>query len=229
MKGHKLKPEDSRTIHPQESPDFFSETDPFFLCCNITVRLNAAVCRRIAASIGILISWIMSSCGSLYHAVFAGSTIASVNIQGTLSASPSFLYLIPIPGIIVLRIWYLYSGHRFGRIAIISCFAASIVIDVVLVTLDWSSMGFLYEPSYGCVPQHATHAWQLSVHHLVLHSLLYIAATVPAVLSWRRDKRSPLAAHILREYVAHTIDIRSSNDHTFLIRIAVVAYSTSQY
>lgn len=150
-----------------------------------------------------------------------------MNIQGTLDPILSFPYFIPIPGIIVLRIWYLYSGRTFGRVIVAVCFAASIAVDVVLVARDWPRMGFLYDSAMGCVPKYATNAWELFVHHLVLHSVLYVAATVPAVQSWYREKHSPLASHILREYVDHAFESKSQTNSRSWFAEAV--YSTSPY
>lgn len=135
--------------------------------------------------------------------------------------------LITTSAIIVLRVWHLYSGRPIGRAFIMICFGASIVIDVVLIALGWTEMNSLYIPSYGCIPMKATHAWRMSVHHLVLHSILYLLTTFPALQSWYQHKNSPLITHILREYAFYLTYGRSTADvhlmHT------VVGSSTSPY
>lgn len=142
----------------------------------------------------------LSSCTGLVYALFTVDMFALCNIQGS-SFSPCdqmfrcHLY----SGIIVLRVWYLYTNRRIGRIIIVACYVASVGIDFGLLAMEWKELEPFYIPGLGCAAPRAPHIWRLFIQHLILHTILYIATTIPAVQMWHQKKGSPVMARLMRE------------------------------
>ena len=92
-----------------------------------------------------------------------------------------------------------YFGEGGCRDQELACYAASIVVDFVLLGIEWHELKPSYVPSIGCTPPNAPHVGRLFVQHLVLHTILYLATTIPAIGMWHSKNRSPIMGRILRE------------------------------
>ena len=118
--------------------------------------------------------------------------------------SPS---LIPAPvAIIVLRICYVYSKNLIARAFIVGTFVACVVSTAVLLGVVWHDLEAVPVNIPGlkitsCTAPPSKAVWKLFVPNIVLHTVLYLATTIPALRMRRLGKKSMLMDRLVMECV----------------------------
>ena len=108
--------------------------------------------------------------------------------------------------VIVLRICYVYSKRQIVRLFIIGCFVCTTIVTLIIYGLIWHDIDpvSLDLPGFtrtGCTAPPSTEVWKLFVPNLVLHTILYLATTIPMLRARRVGKHSKLMDRLAREYV----------------------------
>ena len=116
--------------------------------------------------------------------------------------------LIPIPAaIIVLRICYVYSKNLLARAFIVGIFVACVISTAVLLGVVWHDIEAVPVNIPGlkitsCTAPPSKAVWKLFVPNIVLHTVLYLATTIPALRMRRLGKKSMLMDRLVMECVA---------------------------
>ena len=110
------------------------------------------------------------------------------------------------PAIIVLRICYVYSKNRLARAFVVGTFVASVVSTLVILATIWHDLEA--EPVRipgikitSCTAPPSKEVWKIFIPNIVLHTVLYLATTVPALRMRRLGKKSMLMNRLVMEYV----------------------------
>ena len=151
-----------------------------------------------------------NSCENAIPALAALVVTAICIIQGQPTSSYPIATVLkpPLEAIIVLRTWYLYSNSPLGRLIILVCYFACTITSYVILALIWHE----FKPRVvvipgirlvGCEAPLSTQIWKIFVISLVMHTILYIATTIPAVRMRYRQTSSPFMNRILREWASN--------------------------
>ncbi|KAI0756129.1 hypothetical protein C8Q80DRAFT_1090864 [Daedaleopsis nitida] len=113
------------------------------------------------------------------------------------------MYVVPL-SIIVLRICYVYSKSPLVRFFIVGCFAASTVSTYVVLGIVWHDMDSLPIPDVGftiigCNVPPSKQVWKIFLPNLVIHTILFLATTIPAMRMRRAGKNSQLTNRLVRD------------------------------
>ena len=145
------------------------------------------------------------------------SVLAVSVVQGESSLNPdsppyhplvsSHLVSYPLPtAIIVLRICYVYSKNLLARAFIVGIFVACVISTAVLLGVVWHDIEAVPVNIPGikitsCTAPPSKAVWKLFVPNIVLHTVLYLATTIPALRMRRLGKKSMLMDRLVMEYV----------------------------
>ncbi|KAI0779007.1 hypothetical protein BD413DRAFT_632767 [Trametes elegans] len=164
------------------------------------------------------------SCTGLVHANFILSVVGLAVVQA----------------IIVLRICYVYSKDFIVRGSVVACFVATTVVTVVIYGKIWHDVDPVAIPVpglviNGCTAPTSREIWKLFVPNLVLHTVLYLATTIPALRMRRVGKDSRLLNRLVRDggifyfnifvRASHPAILRNARSHTLLLTIAAISVS----
>ncbi|OSD01197.1 hypothetical protein PYCCODRAFT_1436691 [Trametes coccinea BRFM310] len=102
-----------------------------------------------------------------------------------------------VQAIIVLRICYVYSKDFVTRAFVVGCFVACTIISLVIFGKIWHDVDPVAIPVpglklNGCTAPQAHQIWKIFIPNLALHTLLYLATTLPPLRMRRMGKRSQL-------------------------------------
>lgn len=108
--------------------------------------------------------------------------------------------------VIVLRICYVYSKNNVARVSMIVCFVICTISTLVIYGRVWHDIDpvALDLPGLkvtGCSAPPSREVWKVFAPNLVLHTILYLATTIPAFYMRRRGKRSQMMDRLVRECV----------------------------
>ncbi|KAI0801418.1 hypothetical protein C8Q74DRAFT_490241 [Fomes fomentarius] len=109
-----------------------------------------------------------------------------------------------VQAVIVLRICYVYSKNNVARFSMIGCFVACTISTLVIYGLVWHDIDpvALDLPGLkltGCSAPPSREVWKVFAPNLVLHTILYLATTIPAFDMRRRGKKSQLMDRLVRD------------------------------
>ncbi|KAH9854418.1 hypothetical protein C2E23DRAFT_884010 [Lenzites betulinus] len=110
-----------------------------------------------------------------------------------------------VQAVIVLRICYVYSKSSVVRVFIIGCFAACTVVTLALYGKIWhdvDSTAVTLPPGVkftGCTAPPSRQVWKIFLPNLGLHTLLYLATTVPMLRMRRLGQQSRLLNRLARD------------------------------
>ncbi|KAI0640252.1 hypothetical protein C8Q77DRAFT_1045330 [Trametes polyzona] len=129
-----------------------------------------------------------NSCLGLVHANFLMAIIGLAIVQS----------------VIVLRICYVYSKDIVARAFIIGCFVATTIITLVIYGKIWHDVDSIAIPVRGleidgCTAPPSRQIWKLFLPNLGLHTLLYLATTLPMLRMRRVGKQSRLLNRLARD------------------------------
>ncbi|KAI8980564.1 hypothetical protein BD414DRAFT_492584 [Trametes punicea] len=127
-------------------------------------------------------------CTGLIHSVFFLSIVGLVIVQA----------------IIVLRICYVYSKSFVARAFIVGCFVSTTVITLLLYGMIWHDIDPVPMPYPGlkidgCTAPPSGQVWKLFIPNLVLHTVLYLATTLPPLMMRRIGRTSHLLDRLARD------------------------------
>ncbi|KAM5539347.1 hypothetical protein V8D89_006981 [Ganoderma adspersum] len=106
--------------------------------------------------------------------------------------------------IIVLRICYVYSKNLIARAFIVGTFVACVVSTAVLLGVVWHDLEAVPVNIPGlkitsCTAPPSKAVWKLFVPNIVLHTVLYLATTIPALRMRRLGKKSMLMDRLVMD------------------------------
>ncbi len=108
------------------------------------------------------------------------------------------------PAVIVLRICYVYSKDAIIRGFVVGCFFACTIITFVIYGKIWHDVDSFANPVPGlkidgCTAPPSRQIWKMFLPNLGLHTLLYLATTLPMIRMRRVGKQSRLLNRLARE------------------------------
>jgi hypothetical protein len=139
-----------------------------------------------------------------------------------------FLHVFPNPVILVLRVWYLFSGNKIVQLGIILGFLASLGTSLYFTYVIMSRLRivqFSMPLVSGCQAIFPKYFWRIHVPILILHvskiisssqcgliitlrqTMLFTLTVVKALRNRRLLKHNPLLKQLLREYVASNANL----------------------
>ncbi|KAH9948201.1 hypothetical protein B0H21DRAFT_735021 [Amylocystis lapponica] len=109
-----------------------------------------------------------------------------------------------VQAIIVLRIWYIYSNRRVARLLVVAAFVGCTIASTVMLVQLYPDLhpekitipGIKF---IGCTAPISNNIWKVFLPSLVLHTILYIATTWPAIRLRRMGRDSPLMNRLVRD------------------------------
>ncbi|GBE77309.1 hypothetical protein SCP_0101820 [Sparassis crispa] len=109
-----------------------------------------------------------------------------------------------VQGIIVLRIWYIFSSRRTLRLLVVVAYVGCTVATAVVFASLWHQFAAIHIdiPGYnflGCGAPPATDAWRMFLPNLIIHTILFIGTTIPALKPNGDGRRSPLMLRLIRD------------------------------
>jgi len=106
-----------------------------------------------------------------------------------------------IQGMLVVRVWYLFSNSRPVRIAIIMGFMASILASFYFVVMSARKLSILEKihSVIGCRAARPDNFWRIFLPSLVLHTVLYVLTALRALKNRRLIKQAPMLKRLLRD------------------------------
>ncbi|KAI0327688.1 hypothetical protein GY45DRAFT_1256521 [Cubamyces sp. BRFM 1775] len=136
------------------------------------------------------------SCIGLVHTNFFFSVIGLAIVQGEYTHG-----CVPI---IVLRICYVYSKEFVTRAFIVGCFVACSIITLAIYGKIWHDVDSVPIPVPGlkidgCTAPPSRQIWKMFIPNLGLHTLLYLATTLPMLRMRRVGKQSHLLDRLARD------------------------------
>lgn len=108
------------------------------------------------------------------------------------------------PAVIVLRICYVYSKDAIIRAFVVGCFLACTIITFVIYGKIWDDVDSIAHPFPslridGCTAPPSRQIWKMFLPNLGLHTLLYLATTLPMLRMRIVGKQSRLLNRLARE------------------------------
>ncbi|OJT08318.1 hypothetical protein TRAPUB_770 [Trametes pubescens] len=108
------------------------------------------------------------------------------------------------PAVIVLRICYVYSKDAIIRGFVVGCFFACTIITFVIYGKIWHDVDSFANPVPGlkidgCTAPPSRQIWKMFLPNLGLHTLLYLATTLPMIRMRRVGKQSRLLNRLARD------------------------------
>lgn len=108
------------------------------------------------------------------------------------------------PAVIVLRICYVYSKDAIIRAFVVGCFVACTIITFVIYGKIWHDVDSFANPVPslkidGCTAPPSRQIWKMFLPNLGLHTLLYLATTIPMLRMRRVGKQSRMLNRLARE------------------------------
>ncbi|KAI0673950.1 hypothetical protein C8Q78DRAFT_1076902 [Trametes maxima] len=102
-----------------------------------------------------------------------------------------------VQAIIVLRICYVYSKELMARLFVIGCFVACTVVTFVILGKIWHDIDSVAIPLRGlkingCTAPPSRQIWKVLIPNLGLHTVLYLATTLPVLRMRLIGKQSRL-------------------------------------
>ncbi|KAI0652674.1 hypothetical protein C8Q79DRAFT_1005841 [Trametes meyenii] len=102
-----------------------------------------------------------------------------------------------VQAIIVLRICYVYSKELIARLFVISCFVACTIVTFVILGKIWHDIDSVAIPLRGlkingCTAPPSRQIWKVLIPNLGLHTVLYLATTLPVLKMRLIGKQSRL-------------------------------------
>ncbi|KAL6307806.1 hypothetical protein BKA93DRAFT_815776 [Sparassis latifolia] len=121
-----------------------------------------------------------------------------------------------VQGIIVLRIWYIFSSRRTLRLLVVVAYVGCTVATAVVFASLWHQFAAIHIdiPGYnflGCGAPPATDAWRMFLPNLIIHTILFIGTTIPALKPNGDGRRSPLMLRLIRDALLGLISIATSH------------------
>jgi len=113
-----------------------------------------------------------------------------------------------VQGIIVVRIWYIFIGIRVAQLFVIASFLSCFASSAIGLGLIFSQLGGTEATvpvagtqfsTFGCMLTPFGGMWKMLLPNLILHTILYMATTWPAVRVHRRGASSPLITRLTRD------------------------------
>ena len=106
----------------------------------------------------------------------------------------------------MLRICYVYSKNLIARAFIVGIFVACVISTAVLLGVVWHDIEAVPVNIPGlkitsCTAPPSKAVWKLFVPNIVLHTVLYLATTIPALRMRRLGKKSMLMDRLVMECV----------------------------
>ncbi|KAI1786801.1 hypothetical protein LXA43DRAFT_897234 [Ganoderma leucocontextum] len=106
--------------------------------------------------------------------------------------------------IIVLRICYVYSKNPIARGIVVGTFVTSVVSTCVLFRTIWHDVEAVPVNVPGlkitsCTAPPSKTVWRMFVPNLILHTVLYLATTIPALRMRRLGKKSMLMDRLVMD------------------------------
>lgn len=146
-------------------------------------------------------------CSKLIHGVFLTTIISIAVVQGACLLPSSMDFASQIPprvAIIVLRICLVYARNLLVRGLVVASFVVCSIITVTLFGVIWHDLDpiALNVPGFkinGCTVPPSQEVWKLFVPNLILHTVLYLATTVPVLRLRAVGKQSQLLNRLARE------------------------------
>ena len=119
----------------------------------------------------------------------------------------------------MLRICYVYSKNLIARAFIVGTFVACVASTSALLGVLWHDLEAVPVNIPGvkitsCTAPPSKAVWKLFVPNIVLHTVLYMATTIPALKMRRMRRKSMLMDSLVMEYVVvrlacmHKSDLR---------------------
>ncbi|KAI0701244.1 hypothetical protein C8T65DRAFT_656546 [Cerioporus squamosus] len=153
---------------------------------------------------------IASSCCLLYDYMLTFNDEIRYFWDGPWSLSRSLFFLnryvpfIVMTPIIVLRICYVYSKNLLIRGLVVGTFIASSAITVSFLGIIWHELDPIAVNVPGltinsCSVPQSGQIWKLYVPNLILHTILYLATTVPVLRLRAIGKQSQLMNRLARD------------------------------
>ncbi|KAI9067170.1 hypothetical protein FKP32DRAFT_1601265 [Trametes sanguinea] len=102
-----------------------------------------------------------------------------------------------VQAIIVLRICFVYSKDFVTRAFVVACFVACTIITLVIFAKMWHDVDPVAIPVpglklNGCTAPQSQQIWKIFIPNLALHTLLYLATSLPPLRMRRIGKKSQL-------------------------------------
>ncbi|KAI0829051.1 hypothetical protein BC628DRAFT_1417409 [Trametes gibbosa] len=151
----------------------------------------------------------------------------------------AIIALAMVQAVIVLRICYVYSKNLIVRAFVIVCFVACTVVTLAIYGKIWhdvDSVAIALPPGLkldGCTAPPSHQVWKVFLPNLGLHTLLYLATTVPMLRMRRIGKQSRLLNRLVRDggifYFSVFGEHPLATSKTFSVRLtsqAVAMFST---
>jgi hypothetical protein len=168
---------------------------------------------------------------STFFGVDMSATMCKINIQAAIAFS--FLAVLIIQGILVLRTYYLYSHSLLARVFVICVYltttvAAAIFITLVLLSIEAKErpvhVGQLVQAHLGCALTSSTKSlWPFFIPTLTLHTILYCMSSYRAMTA---KSSTPVLKRLRRDgglfYLVVLISVGLSGIGAFLRHIPTV-------
>ncbi|KAH9829508.1 uncharacterized protein C8Q71DRAFT_863265 [Rhodofomes roseus] len=107
-----------------------------------------------------------------------------------------------VQAIIVVRVWYIYSGRLLARVFVLGVFLASIVISAREFAAILPSVHFEVDvslPFRGCPAPPITGVWTIFLPYLVTQTILFVATMWPVVNLRRQGRYSQVMGRLVRD------------------------------
>ncbi|KAL4250282.1 hypothetical protein ABKN59_003165 [Abortiporus biennis] len=109
-----------------------------------------------------------------------------------------------IQGIIVMRLWYLYSRNYYARAFIVTAFIICASTEFALLGITWHELRPQPIPIpgleiLGCNAPLAPHLWRIYITCFIIHTILFAATTFQAVRVRHSGKKNQVMDRILRD------------------------------